>query len=256
MTDRVARAEQGSGLVGTERVRFSLDAIEEINPEPVRWHGRLSAGMAIPRGDTDSQDANVDFETTRRAEAHRIHLRAGYLGSREETDTSPASTSDRLYTAVARYDRFLTQKLFWLVGTDAERDGVADLDLRLITGPGLGYQFFERRDFEFYATLSLSWVHEDYEDDARDDDYAGGTLAWNLRRKLADSVDFFHRGKWVPSLKDFNDTQLLETETGIRTDLMKNWFFESRVRWNLNTEPSSGKERQDTRYIFGLGWGF
>jgi putative salt-induced outer membrane protein YdiY len=258
VTDRVLPAEPGSARLASKRTApLRLAEIIQINPEPVQWHGSLSAGLTLERGNTDSQQANADFETQLRSDESRIALAVGYGGARQRTtDSEDSETTRRRYYGGAGYDYFLNQKLFWYAKTQAERDGVADLDLRVISGSGLGYQIYDRDDLSLYVALGPSWVHQDYGDDTLDTDYMSAQASWDLKKTLSDAVSFFHNGEWVPSLREFNDNQLLKTQTGIRADLVGDWFGEAKVRWTLNTEPASGKERQDTSYIFGLGWGF
>ena len=60
----------------------------------------------------------------------------------------------------------------------------------------------------------------------------------------------------MPSLRDFDDVQILTTETGLRFELIAGWFTEAKVRFELDTEPALDRERRDIKYILGLGWGF
>ena len=135
-------------------------------------------------------------------------------------------------------------------------DGPADLSLRTILGSGIGYQLFDRSDLTFSVQGGLSWVREDYGDSSLDTDYPAGVALWNLNRTLNEYIRFFHEGEWVPSLRDFNDVQLLTTETGLRFNLIEGWFTEVKVRYELDTEPARDKARENTKYILALGWGF
>jgi hypothetical protein len=40
---------------------------------------------------------------------------------------------------IAKYDHFFTRKFYGYIGTKVERDGVAELELRLTPGAGVGY---------------------------------------------------------------------------------------------------------------------
>jgi putative salt-induced outer membrane protein YdiY len=254
--ERVVGGQAGGASFAASNQSFELDRIEAINPEPVRWRGSLSAGLTVDRGDTESQDARLDFKTQRRWDVHRLKFSAGYEGKREGTSETDKQTTERRYYGRTGYDRFLTKKVFWFLAGDAERDGVADLDLRTITTSGLGYQIFDTSDLSLSVQGGPSWVREDYEDDSRDTDFMAATFLWNFEKKLGDEATLFHDGAWVPSLREFNDNQLLRTETGIRSKLVGSWFGEAKVRWTLDSEPASGKERQDTSYVFGVGWAF
>ena len=218
-TDAEVEAHLSDGSVRRDRLAAASDLSEiaKINPEPIRWHGDLAAGLAVSRGNTDSQDANADFQANRRTDDSRIDLKLGYEGSRQQTtDGRGAETSKRRYYGGARYDRFLNARYFWYVGTHAERDGVADLDLRLTTGPGLGWQIVERTDRSFALRAGLSWVRERYGDNRLDTDYLSFEAGWDWLQAFGPGVELFHNGRWIPSLREIGDNQLLHSETGLR----------------------------------------
>ena len=154
-------------------------------------------------------------------------------------------SDDRIYRGTTQYDHFLRDRLFAYGRLSGERDGVADLDLRTITGSGLGYQLSKRSDFSFDIQGGLAWVHDDYgRDDSLDTDYPAAVVRWDLDKALNDAVHFFHEGEWVPSLREFNDLQLFTTETGLRIDLTKGWFAEAKLRWE--TREGQGRRRADS----------
>jgi hypothetical protein len=257
LSDRITRDAVGTMHFSTEPSRaLDLEQIDGINPEPVAWHGSLTAGLDIDRGDTDEQDADVEFKARWVGERYRYDLRLLYDGDRSRSDGGDYETSDRLYRGRMQLDRLLTDRLFVYTRLRGERDGVADLDLRTSLGSGLGYKLFNRPGFSFEVQSGLAWTHEDYEDDSQDTDFPSGVLTWDLKKALRGGLHFFHDGEWSPSLREFNDIQLLTTDTGLRLDLARGWFTQAKVRWEIDTEPAAGKERDNVDYIFSLGWGF
>ncbi len=253
--DRVLRSDEGSARLGAGGA-LPLESIDAINPEQPRWHGRLKAGLTVERGNTDSQDGVVEIEFRRRGERYRVALSGGYEGSRSRASGEEFETTKRRLNGTAQLDRFFTERFYGYLRTDAERDGLADLRLRSVVGPGTGYQVYDRDDLSLSVEGGLKWVHEDSVDETRDTDYVAGRLAWRLERALSDPVRLFHSGSWVPSLRDFTDSQLVRLETGLRSKLFGGWFGEAKVRWRLNTEPASGTDRTDVTYLFLVGWGF
>ncbi len=162
VSDRVVLADSGSVRFAGDRSQVGFAEIEEINPEPVRWHGSVAAGLTLERGNTDSQDANIEFRARRTADDYRFNLRLRYKGERSRSGGGDYVTDDRIYRGTTQYDHFLRDRLFAYGRLSGERDGVADLDLRTITGSGLGYQLFKRSDFSFDIQGGLAWVHDDY----------------------------------------------------------------------------------------------
>lgn len=256
VSDRVVRAEAGSVRLAGDRSKVGFTEIEEINPEPVQWHGSLAAGLVIERGDTDSQEAHIDFKARREADAYRLRFRLRYKGDRSRSGGSDFNTTDRLLRVTSQYDVPVNGRYFWYWRGQGERDGVADLVLRTILSSGIGFKLIDRSDFSFEVQGGLAWVREDYKDSSLDTDYPSSVIRWDLTKDLHDAVSFFHEGEWTPSLREFSDKQLLITETGLRVQLLKGWFGEAKLHWELDTEPASGRERQNLDYIFALGWGF
>jgi hypothetical protein len=79
---------------------------------------------------------------SRRQPAYRIGVETSYTGSRQRTTDDPESeTTRRRYYGSAKYDRFLGERFYWYATSSAELDGVADLNLRTISGAGIGYRF-------------------------------------------------------------------------------------------------------------------
>lgn len=247
----------GSVLTGpVARDAIALDQITEINPTQTDWKGNVSMGLQLDRGNSESDGADVEVSMRRRFGKHRIQLKSGYAGLRGRDTEGNKVTEKRRLWGGAEYDRFVSEQWFWFAHSDADRDGLADLDLRLITGGGLGYQVIETATLEFSVRTGLNWVRERYDGDSQASDYPGGKFAWELHGLVNDSLKFSHNGEWVPSLRDFGSNQLLSARVALRQSLWGNWFGEARLSWQLNTAPAPDTERQDTSYTLALGWEF
>ena len=238
------------------RGAIPLDEIFEINPYDASWIGNVSLGVQLERGNTVRTGGDVNLALRRRFEISRIQLTAGYSGIRGNNDDGESVTEKRQLWGGIQFDRFVTPKWFWFAHSNAERDGLADLDLRLITGGGFGYQILDTRRFDMSVRSGLNWVHERYSPDTGSGDYPAGMLRWEVRGKLTDLLAFEHIGEWIPSLDDFGNNQLIRTQVALRQMLYKQWFGEVRLAWQLNTEPAEDAKRQDTSYVLALGWGF
>jgi putative salt-induced outer membrane protein YdiY len=241
-------------------VQLRMQEIQAINPpsqEPDRLSGSITAGAEFERGNTHKNSAEVSFKSRYEYERHEVDLRVDYDGERtKNTDTRRWTTNDRNLIGILEYDYFFTPKAFVWAGTSAEKDGPSDLNLRLHLASGIGYRWANREDFKLSARIGPAWSKEDYDGSSRDDEFFAALLGWNLERLIFPRVRFFHNGRWYPSLEDFDDRQLWRTETGIRTDITSTVFFEAKVEWELDTEPASNTERQDTDYVLGLGYKF
>ena len=197
----------------------------------------------------------------RETKVNRIHFDASYEGDRtRDESTGKSTTSARDLNFLLRYDRFLSDKLFWYVSGEAEKDGVKDLSLRLTGGGGFGYRWFNTEEFKLEGDLSPSWISENYEDSRLDEDFVAPVLNWSLERKLpvlvADRLTLFQRGKFWINLEELEDQLFAKVTTGLRQDLTATTFLEAKIVWEYDAEPSANKERTDVDYIFGFGLRF
>lgn len=246
---------RGEGRVPATPI--ALTDVESINPPPDAWHGNLVAGAAFHRGNSFTDEAHTRLDAVRETKVNRLTAIASYDGDRSrDLDTDVRTTTERRLFGALKYDHFITDRLYWLLSNSAEKDGVKELELRFVTGPGLGYTWIKTDRTTFFTEAGLSYVNENYEDSELDDEYIAALVSWGLTRKLADALDFFHSGSWLPSLEDIDDRMLVRTETGLRAKLTTRTFLEGKVRWDWDSEPADDRERVDVDYILALGLGF
>jgi putative salt-induced outer membrane protein YdiY len=260
IVDKVVAAEPGTvRTAGTSQITpqtIALANAVKVNPEPVQWHGTLAAGATFDRGNTHRTAGAANLDAVRRAEVDRITFGAGYIGERtRDADTGDDVTTKSQEFIGLQYDLFFAPKWYMLATSRAEKDRVAGLDLRLTTGVGLGYQFVETDELKANVELGPTWVSEHYEGGENDNDYVAARVAWNLDWVLYTGLTFFHHGRALPSMEDWQD-QFVATDTGLRYKLFGNFFGESKVHWEWDSTPAEDKKRQDLTVILGLGYGF
>ena len=260
IVDSVAVGEPGTvRTLGSSTISaqtLSLASAVKLNPEPVQWKGAAVAGAAFDRGNTTRSAGTFAFDAVRRAEKDRTTFGAGYAAEQtKDEDTGDISTTKRQMFTGLQYDLFFRPNWYLYANARGEKDGVADLALRLISGAGLGYQFFETDTLKLNLEAGPTWVSENYTDDTPNTDYIAARVAWNLDWIFYPSVSFFHNGRAYPSLESRHD-QLFETKTGFRYKLFGDFFGESKVLWTWDSTPADDKKRQDLSVILGLGYGF
>jgi putative salt-induced outer membrane protein YdiY len=162
----------------------------------VQWKGTAVAGAAFDRGNTTRSSGTAALDAVRRAEADRITFGAGYAAEQtKDDDTGETNTTKRQMFMGLQYDLFFQPKWYMYANARGEKDGVADLALRLITGVGLGYQVVETDDLKFNIEAGPTWVSENYSDDTENIDYIAARVAWNLDWVFYPGVSFFHRAR-------------------------------------------------------------
>ena len=238
-------------------VVFDVADIKLVNPEPWRigdgykWFGQINTAITSERGNTDTDELDLDFETIWRSLEDRYTLRGAWeideVGGTKNKDTS------RLR---GKYDRFSQDDPINYVGFQLafERDEFADLDLRTTVGPYVGRQFFETQLLTMHAELGVVFVDEQF-DVAEDDDYWGAN--WELRLSsdiipdtllyvLADGVfNFTHRNR-----------NLVNAGIGISLPTIYGLRAGAEVSYAYNGGAVEGVDELDETYKvkFGYAW--
>src|SRR5205814_8576703 len=121
-------------------------------------------------------------------------------------------------------------------------------------GVGVGYQWFETPTFNLNTEAGVSYVYEDYSTDGAEDRVAL-RLAYHVDKALNDNVKVFHNLEWLPAI-DNPANYNLNADVGIRANLTKTMFSELKVQYVRDSTPAPGAEKDDVRFLLGVGWTF
>ena len=257
---KVALSDEGyvSAMAGdgAQPQSLSLANVAKINPEKPHWTGAVVAGALVNRGNTESETASIGADATRRGENDRITLGAGYLfASQRDNSTRTSSTSEETWFLMGKYDYFFSEKFYGYGNIKYEKDRIASLDMRLSPGAGLGYQWVETPDLNFFTEGGLSFVHEKYTDPEDTREYMAARAAYHLDKKFNSHVKGFHNMEVFPSLDDIAAV-LVNTDVGLRTAFTEKMFVEAKAQMAYNSEPAEDREKKDLRYTLGIGLAF
>jgi putative salt-induced outer membrane protein YdiY len=235
---------------------IALKDVAQINPPPIKWTGSLTANALVTSGNSETENFGGSLNAVRRSEQDRITLGAGYYYGREkDQDSGDKNTTVNNWFVLGKYDYFLTKKVYTYASVRAEGDKIADLDLRLTTSLGVGYQWYETPTFNLFTEAGLAWVYEDFRNQDSDDHFAA-RLAYHVDWKPHKAVSLFHNLEWLPSLDGPFDDYNLNTDVGLRATIIQGFFAEAKVELRYDSTPARGKEKDDVRYLFGIGWSF
>jgi putative salt-induced outer membrane protein YdiY len=237
---------------------LSLTGVTKINPPAEVWHGSVVAAGSIARGNTNTDDLGVAIALgLRRTETinDRFTLGGAYnFGRQRDPTTGDKSTTTDNWMAFGKYDYFVTPKAYGYGMMKGEHDRIADLNYRLSPGVGVGYQWVERPDFNVFTEAGIAYVYEDFISDGHQASCAW-RFAYHIEKKFNDVWSAFHNMEIFPEI-DSPEKYNMTTDLGIRAALTAAFFTEFRVEWKRDTDPAPGAEKNDLRYILGVGWKF
>ena len=253
---KTTAGENGSVTLAEAGTAIPLSDITKINPKDPAWHGSLVAGANISRGNTHSESASINVDTTLRREDDRTSFAGGYLFDRtRDKSTNKDNTTEDKWFVKGKYDYFVSKKLYVYGAALYEEDRISNLDMRFSPGGGLGYQWVEKSDLNFNTEAGLNYVHEEYSDPDETRDHAAIRLAYHLDKQLWENVKAFHNVTYLPSTER-SDIYLVYADAGVQTKLIGSWIMEAKAELDHDSKPAAGLDKTDYRYIFGLGYTF
>jgi putative salt-induced outer membrane protein YdiY len=260
---RVERGEPGSISIptpdGLGREPVELEQLAQINP-PIpesedRFKGNLEVSMDIDRGNSHQHEADLAFSIERPFGRHAVRLWGGYEGDRNRSNGERTTT--KLKYQLGLWHSFdLTDRYYLVQKVSGRKETTANLDLRLLSSSGLGVRWLKTEKTTVTTETGLTWVHEDFSDDTDTNNYLAASLAWILNRQLNPFVSLFHNGEWIPSLRNFGEEHIIETETGIKTKLTDHLYLKSTIEWDWDSDPANDAKQQDVNYVLTLGYEF
>ena len=236
-------------------VMFDVADIKLVNPEPWRigdgykWYGQMNLAMLSERGNTDSDEMDVDFESLWRSIADRYTLRGLW-----ELDSTDGTENKNTANLRIKYDRFQVEDPDNYIGAQValERDKFADLNLRTTVGPYLGRQFFESQLLTLHGEMGVVYVEEDF-DLAPNDDYWGSNWEMRLISDIIPDTQLYLNADGIFNFSH-TDRHLINTTFGISLPVMYGLKAGAEVRYKYNGGAVDGVDKLDETYNIKFGY--
>jgi putative salt-induced outer membrane protein YdiY len=238
-------AEKGAGRAA---VALEWAGIRAINPPPSLWHGSVTVGASDQGGNTDRASASVAAEARRRTARDRFGLRFLYNYAEEE-----GLMTARNVFAAAKYDWFFSKQVYGYLGEELLSDSFRNLQLRSVTGAGIGWQAFEREDLAVSVETGVAHVNEDFRE-GPDESRVAARVGASLKYRLLGRVVIADEVTWLPSLED--DQYQLRNEVSLSTPLGAGWNLRLSNVFEYDNDPPEGTGSTDRTWILGLQYTF
>ncbi len=103
------------------------------------WESSASVGLTLTRGNSDTMLFTANLQTQKKTPHNEFtFLLEGSYGKSERI-----KNNETLHGS-GQYNHLFNEKLFSYLRLDALHDGIADLDYRVTTSPGVGYYFIKQ----------------------------------------------------------------------------------------------------------------
>jgi hypothetical protein len=247
--DLVAMSDDGPA------VHFKVADVSMVNPEPwqlgdgYKWFGEANIVADLERGNTETDEYDVDFKSVWRSLEDRYTMR----GTMEIDEANGEKNKDN-WQSRNKYDRFSSRDAdnYWGVQAAFAYDKFADLDLRTTVGPYIGRQFYDGSILDLSGEVGVVYVDEQFEV-SEDDDFWGTN--WELRvtsdiiLKTELYLDQF-------GILNFDDIEgvLVDTVIGIKLPVYHGIQAAVEMKYEYDGGAVNGVDELDRTYNFKIGY--
>ena len=221
------------------------------------WKGSISGGFTKTDNDEDTITFNSILNLQRRSPKHRLRMRGVLFLEREKnSETRRRETTEENYTADMRYDYFFTKKYFWFASENYKRDIINDLDYRLITGSGLGYQWLDTATKHLDIIGGFAYITEQYsvQDTEEDNSYLSYLFGINIDCKIWDNVTATLDATITPKVDEPSE-YIARGFGGVKLMVTKKLFVNFNTIFEYNSKTKRA-DSTDTKFLLGFGWDF
>lgn len=220
-------------------------------PEPpLVWDGGANAGFLATGGNTDVNSLRFDAEVVARAAANRYTVGAS-INRAEDAERETARNS----SLSARYDRFVSRRVFLNGSSIFTNDRFRGLDLRTALGAGVGYQLLDTAMTKLSVEGGPGYVNENFES-ADDDSYTALREAAKLDVLLAgDRITLFHQHDGFYGVTG-EDNLFVKMQNGVRLGLVGGLVTTAQVDLDYDRSPAPGRRNTDRTFALTFGYRF
>ncbi|MCC5888176.1 MAG: DUF481 domain-containing protein [Gammaproteobacteria bacterium] len=229
-----------------QAVRYaSVDAA--VDRPGDRWQSRLTYGLNISSGNTDTENHSLRASSTLRRGPWR-HQGNADLDLKKDS----GATTREQYRVGYQLDWFFREDWFAFGSSEYFQDKLRDVDYRVTLGGGLGYQFWDTTLGALSLEGGISEVIEKVGGESDNNRALRLGLDYN-RFYMGKRLELFH-GSELLVLAERDRGEILKTSTGVRYAL--NSFLSTNLRLDFDheTKPSPGRKKSDVVYVIGVGF--
>jgi putative salt-induced outer membrane protein YdiY len=226
-------------------------------PDPL-WKTTVAAGANVTRGNSETLLLNGSVVSVFKQEKNeaRVGVEANY-GETEVTEGTGTNATKRTDTnvnnarAFGEYRRLLTERNYAYGNAELMMDDVADIDYRLMVGPGVGRYFLMSDAQKLSGEAGVAYIQEKLA--GIEDDRVALRLAERYDLKVSATASVWESVEYLPSFEDFGQ-YLLNAECGAEAAMNASLSLRVVLQDKYNSEPAPGKDQNDLRLIAGLSY--
>jgi putative salt-induced outer membrane protein YdiY len=236
-------------------IAVAPERVEVVNPEPWelgrghRLSGAVNVGLQDSQGNSTSTELDLDFNLSyrRRWDEFESFGQVDYDTTRETKTTEQWSLRNKY---IRRFPHTPWYGAVWL---RFRHDLFADLRLRTIIGPGLGYQLQESEDTRLSVEFGPVHIREDYYDQNDLDHWGPGLFMDYEQDLLGDRVQLYLNGMGFTTVSG-DSLDIWNSWAGLRIPLVGGFVSSIEYEVDYNSSPAEGAKTTDETLRLKMGY--
>jgi len=210
--------------------------------------GRVNFALSHDNGNTDKDEIDVDYQLEYRRGWHRFRS----LGALEYDTDGDEKTTDK-WATFNQYSRVFSSRWYGAAWLAVEHDRFADLRLRTVGGPVVGYLVAESEAFNLAVEAGPAALLEDFYGQP-DQDFMGAALFVRYDQLVwQDRLQPYHRQFGYAAL-DGDNKYLWQSWTGLRVPLAGGFTGAIEFEYDYDSDPAVAAKTTDTTLRLKLGY--
>ncbi|WP_158943471.1 DUF481 domain-containing protein [Granulicella sp. S190] len=230
------------------------------------WTGGVSGGVSLVEstqtGQTYSAAVNlirlvpsVTFLPARTRDTVNVLETYGKLTQPVIPQTTPATPDSvaktNIFHADAEHDKYLTPRLYGLVGVSYDHNFSQGLNLQQIYGAGIGYTVIQTPVQEFDVKADVHYERQNFVPPTASTDLIGSSFTELYHRTLPRKILFTESGTFIPS---WNDPSIYSAifEAGLQLPTYKRFSLNLNLQDNYLSNPAIGFKDNSFQFLTGI----
>lgn len=228
--------------------------VKVIEPEPWelgqghRLSGRVNIGLQNEQGNSPNRELDLDFELDYR----RLRDQFESFGQLEYDTTRGVNTTQK-WSLNNKYSRYFRGPWYAAAWLRLKHDRFADVRIRYLAGPALGYKWAERPGLNLRTEIGAIYLHEDFYDQGDTDAWGPGLFIDYDQELWNDLVQIYHLSMGYASV-GAGDPNLWVSWTGLRMPMAGGIVGSLEYEIDYNSEPAPVTKTTDTTLRLKVGY--
>jgi putative salt-induced outer membrane protein YdiY len=240
---KACSTDQAAGAIAHDE-----SSLSPASPPDSQFQGRVNLAFSSERGNGDQDELDVDYEFGYRQGRHHLDS-MGVI----EFDTSENENTTDSWSSYNRYSQHFPSRMyggFWLA---LKHDRFADLRLRTLAGPIVGYVAFEGEALDLRFEAGPMALQDDFYGQPGQSFLGPGWFLDFERPVWQEQLELYHRQFGYLAI-DGKQKHLWQSWTGVRMSIGGGVTGSVEFEYDYDSAPAVEAETTDTTVRLKLGY--